>query len=342
MNRSCCEIPHADVRAGGFPDRSQAGGNMSEKEKTSLVIMAAGIGSRFGQGIKQLTRFGPAGEIIMDYSIYDALQAGFNRVVFVIRKDLEADFREVIGKRIEQRVDTAYVFQEKDDLPEGFQCPPERKKPWGTGQAILACRSAVKEPFCVINADDYYGKQAFSRIHDWLSSPMPGELCSSRHQICMAGFVLDHTLSEHGGVTRGVCSVDEAGRLIGIRETKNIIRCEGGCEAADENGISHALDPKALVSMNMWGFHADFLDVLQDGFVSFLKKNLGTGQETKAEFLLPIIVDEMLQAHDADVSVLKTEDRWFGVTYQEDIPSVKESFLTLTRQGVYPENLWKL
>ena len=307
---------------------------------TSLVIMAAGIGSRFGQGIKQLTSFGPEGEIIMDYSIYDAIQAGFDRVVFVIRKDLEKDFREIIGNRIGQYVDTAYAFQEIDNLPDGFTCPPSRKKPWGTGQAILACRDIVKEPFCVINADDYYGKKAFSQIHGWLTDPDNAVSADSVHQICMSGFILSNTLSEHGGVTRGICSVDEAGGLIGIRETKNITKRGGGAEIPGENGEWQALDPSSLVSMNMWGFQPAFLDVLQSGFESFLEENLGKEGELTAEYLLPTIVDEMLHEGSASVKVLPTDDRWFGVTYHEDIPSVKESFLKLTQDGVYPAKLW--
>lgn len=309
--------------------------------RTSLVIMAAGIGSRFGQGIKQLTSFGPDGEIIMDYSIYDAVHAGFDRVVFVIRKDLEKDFRQVIGSRIERYVETAYVFQEKENLPEGFCCPAERKKPWGTGQAILSCRDVVHEPFCVINADDYYGKKAFRQIHDWLIRSSAGTNGSSVHQICMSGFILKNTLSEHGGVTRGICSVDENGRLTGITETKNITRCEQGAMIPGEGGVMKAVDPSSLVSMNMWGFHSDFLDVLQSGFISFLKENLGTENEMTAEYLLPTIVDDMLHSGEASVSVLPTDDRWFGVTYHEDIPSVKESFQRLTEDGVYPAALWK-
>ncbi len=309
------------------------------KVRTSLVIMAAGIGSRFGQGIKQLTSFGPGGEIIMDYSIYDAIQAGFDRVVFVIRKNLEKDFREVIGNRIEKEIDTAYVFQEKEDLPGGYSCPAGREKPWGTGHAILACRGVVREPFCVINADDYYGKNSFLQIHDWLaaekkddpSDPMP---------MCMSGFVLKNTLSEHGGVTRGICSVDQKGRLIGIDETKNIVKCGDGCEAPGKDGAARALDPSCLVSMNMWGFEPEFLDVLQDGFTAFLGKHLGGESENTAEYLLPTIVDAMLHENRAQVTVLPTQDKWFGVTYHEDIPAVKESFLKLVEEGAYPAKLW--
>lgn len=306
---------------------------------TSLVIMAAGIGSRFGQGIKQLTGFGPEGEIIMEYSIYDAVRAGFDRVVFVIRKDLEKDFRDVIGDRISARIDTAYVFQEKENLPDGFVCPQSRTKPWGTGQAILACRGVVQEPFCVINADDYYGKKAFVQIHDWLADP--GKDGTDKQQICMSGFVLKNTLSEHGGVTRGICSVDGLGRLTGIRETKNITRSGDGAMAPDEKGRWQDLDPSALVSMNMWGFHPQFLDELEDGFASFLREHIGKETALTAEYLLPAIVDEMLRDGTASVSVLPTDDRWFGVTYYEDIPSVKDSFAKLTQNGVYPARLWE-
>ena len=307
---------------------------------TTLVIMAAGIGSRFGQGIKQLTSFGPSGEIIMDYSIYDAIQAGYNRVVFVIRKDLEKDFREVIGSRIEKQIDTAYVFQEKDDLPEGFVCPAERKKPWGTGQAILTCRGVVKEPFSVINADDYYGKKAFLNIHDWLVKEAAAEVASDVHRISMSGFILKNTLSENGGVTRGVCSVDQNGCLTGIRETKNITSVDGGAAIPDENGGWIKMDPSSLVSMNMWGFQPDFLDIFYNGFSDFLRENLGTENELTAEYLLPGVVDEMLKEKKATVTVIPTDDRWFGVTYHEDIPSVKESFRKLVKDGVYPERLW--
>ena len=307
---------------------------------TSLVIMAAGIGSRFGQGIKQLTSFGPSGEIIMDYSIYDAVQAGFDRIVFVIRRDLEKDFREIIGSRIEKYVDTAYVFQEKENLPEGYTCPADRKKPWGTGQAILACRGVVKEPFCVINADDYYGKKAFKDIHDWLVKEAEAPAGGDVHRISMSGFILDNTLSDNGGVTRGICSVDADGNLTGINETKNITRRDGKAMIPGEGDTWNAVASDTLVSMNMWGFQPEFLEVLQNGFASFLQENLGTESELTAEYLLPTIVDEMLKKGEATVSVLPTDDRWFGVTYHEDIPSVQESFKKLVEDGVYPAKLW--
>ena len=310
------------------------------KTPTALVVMAAGIGSRFGQGIKQLTGFGPAGEIIMEYSIYDAIRAGFDRVVFVIRKDLEKDFRDVIGDKIGKYVVTAYVFQEKENLPGAFVCPKERKKPWGTGQAVLACRDVVKEPFCVINADDYYGRRAFSDLHDWLAAQPLSQPESDVHKISMAGFILKNTLSDNGGVTRGICSVDENGCLTGVCETKNITRAEDGAVIPDGMGGWKAVDCSSLVSMNMWGFQPRFMDTLYRGFSDFLSRKLGTEEELTAEYLLPTIVDEMLKDNRANVSVLPTDDRWFGVTYQEDIPSVRESFLRLSGEGVYPAKLW--
>ena len=304
-------------------------------KKTALVILAAGIGSRFGGGIKQLEPVGPNGEIIMDFSIYDALEAGFNKIVFIIRKDLDADFRRIIGERIEKVTEVAYAYQEIDDLPEGFSVPEGRKKPWGTGHALLCARDVISEPFAVINADDYYGKKGFLALHDALTR----EEESEKEQICMAGFVLGNTLSDNGGVTRGICSQDEEGRLIGIVETKNIIRTEGGSGAAamTDDGLV-PVDSESLVSMNMWGFREEFLDDLREGFPVFLKA--AEDKPLSAEYLLPTIVDEMLKDNRANVSVLPTDDRWFGVTYQEDIPSVRESFLRLSGEGVYPAKLW--
>ena len=315
------------------------GVTMSSDMHTSLVIMAAGIGSRFGQGIKQLTPFGPSGEIIMDYSIYDALKAGFNRIVFVIRRDLEKDFREVIGDRIASYADVAYVFQERDDLPGGYKVPAGRRKPWGTGQAILACRGTVNEPFCVINADDYYGRQAFENIHSWLAGGSARTDGNVQH-MCMAGFILRNTLSDNGGVTRGLCRVEADGCLKEIRETKNIIRYQEGAAIKDADGSVSIVDPDCAVSMNMWGFGCGFLDVLHEGFSRFLGDHLGAEDENTAEYLLPTIVGEMLERKEAQVSVLPTGDRWFGVTYQEDIEGVRQSIAQLVEKGVYPRALW--
>lgn len=305
-------------------------------KQTALVIMAAGIGSRFGKGIKQLAKVGPSGEIIMDYSIHDALEAGFNKVVFIIRKDIEEEFKQVIGNRIEKITNVEYVYQDIKDLPEGFTCPADRTKPWGTGHAVLAAKKVIKEPFVVINADDYYGKEAFTKIHEYLTADREK---TNKMDICMAGFILENTLSDNGGVTRGVCALDENKRLIGITETYNIQKTENGPAAVDEEtGEKTALDSKTLVSMNMWGLTPEFLDVLEKGFQEFLKE-VKPG-ELKKEYLLPAVVDSMIQEGKAQVAVLKTHDTWFGVTYQEDKEKVMESFKELVRQGIYKEQLF--
>lgn len=307
-------------------------------KKTTLVIMAAGIGSRFGGGIKQLTSFGPNGEIIMDYSIYDAIEAGFNKVVFVIRKDLEKDFKEIIGKRIEQVVEVAYAFQELQDIPEEIPFPEGRTKPWGTGQAILACKGLVQEPFAVINADDYYGKEAFKLVHDYLVNADNDK--KEQFSFCMAGFVLKNTLSDNGGVTRGICHMDEYGSLTGVKETKNIVKTADGAAVLGEDGKLQPVNANHLVSMNFWGFTPDFIEELETGFTGFLK-NLSAKEAGKAEYLLPTIVDQLLKEDRVDLSVLKSSDKWFGVTYKEDVPLVIADFKKLLEEGVYPEKLWK-
>ena len=310
--------------------------------KTALVIMAAGIGSRFGGGIKQLEPVGPNGEIIMDYSIHDAVEAGFDKIVFIIRRDIEADFREAIGNRMEQLcalkgVEIAYAFQEMDDLPEGVTIPEGRKKPWGTGQAVLACREIIKEPFAVINADDYYGKEAFVKLHGFLQGYTPEKAA----EFCMAGFILKNTLSENGGVTRGVCLLDADAYLTGVHETSNIVKTADGAAVNEENGL-RLLDPMSYVSMNMWGLTPEFIQMLEKGFLEFFEKM--DGNEEKAEYLLPIYIDELLQEGKVSVKVLETTDKWFGVTYKEDKPVVVESFRNLIKTGVYEPDLfadWK-
>ena len=297
---------------------------------TTLVIMAAGIGSRFGGGIKQLEPVGPNGEIIMDYSIKDAISAGFNKVVFIIRKDLEADFRNVIGNRIEKTVNVDYVFQELDDLPAGFVKPEGRTKPWGTGQAILACKGVVKNPFAVINADDYYGKEAYVKIHDFLIQAKPSP---EQFHFCMAGFILKNTLSENGGVTRGLCQVNSENYLTAIKETRNIIKTSSGAAILTENGQTFPLPYNAHVSMNMWGFTPDILDMLESGFAEFLSK-LPEGDLT-SEYLLPSIIDRLLATGRAKVSMLETSDKWFGVTYKEDKPAVMDAIRRLINEGMY-------
>ena len=302
---------------------------------TTLVIMAAGIGSRFGGGIKQLEPMGPNGEIIMDYSIYDAKAAGFNKVVFILRKDIEADFREIIGQRIEKVIDVDYVFQSLDDLPAGYTAPADRKKPWGTGQAVLCCKGVVNEPFAVINADDYYGKEAFKKVHDYLV----GEGTTDKeYDMCMAGFILKNTLSDNGAVTRGVCVVDENEYLTAVVETGGIMMTPEGTIVHEENGSDMAITPEQHVSMNMWGFTPNFLNELETGFEAFLSE-IPEG-EVKREYLLPTIVDKLIKSGKASVKVLETEDKWFGVTYKEDKESVVAAFKKLIADGVYPENLW--
>lgn len=292
-------------------------------QKTTLVIMAAGVGSRFGTGIKQLAQVGPNGEIIVDYSIHDALEAGFNKVVFIIRRDLEKEFREKIGKRIEKLCEVAYVFQEIADIPNGYQVPVKRKKPWGTGQAVLACRNLIKEPFAVINADDYYGKKAFVEVHKFLL-----EHTQSQYQYCMAGFILKNTLSENGGVTRGICEVDENNCLRHVVETRNIVK-KNGVACVGETPI----DMESYVSMNMWGLTPEFMEVLKKGFHEFLKEL--DSENNDAEYLLPMIIGNMLNEGQAEVSVLETNDKWFGVTYAEDKQNVIEAFQKLIENGVY-------
>lgn len=300
--------------------------------KTALVIMAAGIGSRFGGGIKQLEPVGPNGEIIMDYSIHDAIEAGFNKVVFIIRHDIEEAFEEAIGKRIKNicsdaGIEVAYAFQEKDDLPEGIEAVADRTKPWGTGQAVLSIRGIVNEPFIVINADDYYGKSAFKSIHDFL---VAGHASS---ELCMAGFILKNTLSDNGGVTRGICHMDENNMLTDVVETKNIIKTATGCNANDKE-----ISVESLVSMNMWGLTPEFIDLLEDGFIEFFRKH--SEDILTAEYLLPIYIDELLHDNKVSVSVLPTSDKWFGVTYKEDKELVVNSFKELISSGVYKEKLF--
>lgn len=296
----------------------------------TLVIMAAGIGSRFGGGIKQLEPVGPNGEIIMDYSIRDAIAAGFNKVVFIIRRDLEEDFRAIIGNRIEKLVETAYVFQELDDLPDGYAKPDGRTKPWGTGQAILCCRGVVNEPFAVINADDYYGKECYVKIHDYLTT---AKSTPQTFDFCMAGFILKNTLSDNGGVTRGICEVDERGHLTAIRETRNIIKTASGAAILKEDGELIPLHPDTHVSMNMWGFTPDILDTLEKGFTEFLAC-VPYGNLT-AEYLLPTIIDGLLKDGRAKVTMLETNDKWFGVTYKEDKEAVVNSIKELIKKGLY-------
>lgn len=303
---------------------------------TALVIMAAGIGSRFGGGIKQLEPVGPSGEIIMDYSIHDAMEAGFNKVIFIIRRDLEKDFKEIIGHRIEKIIPVEYAYQELEDLPAGYEVTPGRTKPWGTGQAVLAVKGMVDGPFLVINADDYYGREGFRKIHDYMVSSMDTQ--SDVYDICMGGFVLSNTLSDNGTVTRGVCQVDKDGILTNVTETYNIQMKEDGLHATDEEGNPVTISPSQAVSMNMWGLPASFIDQLEAGFPAFLD-SLKAG-DVKTEYLLPRIIDDLVQSGRARVTVLDTPDKWFGVTYREDKLAVTDAIRGLIREGVYKEKLF--
>ena len=303
---------------------------------TTLVIMAAGIGSRFGGGIKQLEPVGPGGEIIMDYSIHDALAAGFNKIIFIIRRDLEEDFREIIGNRIEKIAHVEYAFQELDALPDGYHVTEGRKKPWGTGQAVLTVKNLVHEPFLVINADDYYGREGFFKIHDYMVNEMDTE--GDTYDMCMGGFILENTLSENGTVTRGVCEVNPDGTLKDVTETYDIERKGNAIFANDEQGNPVIVDAKQYVSMNMWGLPPKFLDALEAGFPEFLD-GIREG-DVKAEYLLPKVIDQQIKNGKARVQVLETQDKWFGVTYPEDRQSVVDKIQALVDAGEYPAKLF--
>ena len=306
--------------------------------KACLVIMAAGIGSRFGKGIKQLEPVGPNGEIIMDYSIYDAMEAGFDKVVFVIRKDLEADFRDVIGNRIEKVVEVAYAFQEKDDIPEPYKNNyADRVKPWGTGQAILCCKDVVNEPFLVINADDYYGKEAYRVAYQYLTIASD-DIHNNKEHLCMIGFQLSNTLSDNGGVTRGICKANQDQMLTEIVETYNIVKTDSGAAIQTEDSYV-PLDVNSLVSMNMWGMNPTFfklLDIRFKVFLSSIRDNYN-----RSEYVLPTIIGELLNKDAVEVKVLSSNDKWFGVTYSEDKQSAVDAIQELVKEGLYPSRLFE-
>jgi len=306
-------------------------------KKPVLVIMAAGIGSRYGAGVKQLAKVGPGGELVIDYSVYDAREAGFETVIFIIRKDIEADFRQLIGDRVAQQMHVSYAYQDPEDLPAGFCKPAGRTKPWGTGHAVLACRGMLDGPFAVINADDYYGKEAFRKIYQYLEDservkPESGYPCA------MAGFVLENTLSANGTVTRGVCQINEEGKLIGVNETQEIGRRADGVINGTYQGRVRKLEPDSLVSMNFWGFTPDFMQELEQRFVDFLK-GIPEG-DLKAEYLLPVLVNDLLKEEQITVRVLPCRDQWFGITYPEDKGMAAARLQDMVDQGIYPSPLW--
>lgn len=309
--------------------------------KTCLTVMAAGIGSRFGKGIKQLEPVGPDGEIIMDYSIYDAIKAGFDKVVFIIRKDLYEDFRNIIGKRIEKKIEVEYAFQELDMLPQKYKGVWEdRSKPWGTGHAVLCASNYIQEPFMVINADDYYGRESFFKMHDYITANMdlkekkdgkPGDN-PGFIRICMAGFELVNTLSENGGVTRGICSIKD-GFMYEVDESFDVRLCDGVIKAKDRLGVEKEVDINSYVSMNMWGFTPEIFEILNENFNLFLENLSKT--DIKSEYLLPDVVSRLVHENKAKVAVVITSDKWFGVTYKEDIEYVVKSIKSLIKQGLY-------
>ena len=301
---------------------------------TALIIMAAGMGTRFSGGIKQLAPVGPDGELIIEYSVHDALAAGFNKIVFVIRKDIEQDLRSIVGRRIEKAcsrlgAEIEYAVQSVDDIPKSVNIPIKRVNPWGTGQAVLCCRDVVREPFAVINSDDFYGAHAFAALHSFLEKYSP----ERPNEYAMAGFRLKNTLSGSGGVTRGICKTDENGLLSDIAETWNVRR---------ENGIitskSGEQDENSLVSMNMWGFAPEFMDLLETGFEDFLN-DLGD-DPLKREFLLPAYISQLLESGNISVRVMETDGRWLGLTYSEDRPYVHSEFMKMTESGVYRRELF--
>ncbi|MBQ8893113.1 MAG: nucleotidyltransferase [Clostridia bacterium] len=302
-----------------------------------LVIMAAGMGSRYG-GLKQIDPVDPHGNIIMDYSVYDAMKAGFKKFVFVIKKQIEKDFKEVIGKRIEKIAEVHYVFQELDKIPPVIQIPAERVKPWGTGHAILCCKDVLDAPFAVINADDFYGRDAFVQLYDFLKES--GE--ADPMKISMVGYVLENTLTDNGHVARGVCQVSEDGYLQKIDERTMIQKIDGQAHYSEDGGETFVpVSNTAPVSMNMWGFPLAYLRALDEKFPVFLKETVEKNP-LKGEFFLPVVVDELLHEGKATVQVLHSDAKWFGVTYKEDKPTVEAGIRALKDAGVYPEKLWEV
>lgn len=306
-------------------------------KKPVLVIMAAGMGSRYG-GLKQIDPIDKDGHIIIDFSIYDAIRAGFEELVFIIKKENEADFRAVIGDRMEKQVKITYVYQDLNNLPEGYSVPEGRVKPYGTAHAIMSCIGTVDGPFAVINADDYYGPKAFQLIYDYLSEHPDDE----KYRYTMVGYILENTLTDHGHVARGVCVTDDNGYLTGINERTRIEKRNGGAEYTEDDGETWVRIPEhSIVSMNMWGFHKSILKEIEDRFTAFLGANLKTNP-LKCEYFLPSVVGELLAEDKATVKVLTSEDRWYGVTYKEDKEMVMQAIQGLKDAGLYPQKLWEV
>lgn len=304
-------------------------------KKTALIVMAAGIGSRYGAGIKQLAKIGPFGEIIMDYSVHDALAAGFDKLIFVIRKDIEEEFRDIIGKRIEKIADVHYAFQELNALPKGYSLPEGRSKPWGTAHALMQARNMVDCPFAVINADDFYGKEGYRLIHDFLVQERPE---TKMLEMCMAGYHLKNTLSKNGSVNRGICNVSKDGYLLSIEEIYEIKREEDGVlRGLNQRKETVCLEEEAIASMNMFGLPEEFLDLVTEKFPAWLDKY---DKEMKSEYLLPREINNLMLEGRGRVEVLPDHDRWFGVTYHEDKALAEEALRECIAEGLYPEKLY--
>lgn len=297
--------------------------------KPSLVILAAGMASRYGS-MKQVQGFGPGNETIMDYSIYDAIRAGFGKVVFIIRREFAGDFKKIFEPKLKNRIATEYVFQEMDSFMGKYEVPSGRTKPWGTAHAVLCARDAVKEPFAVINADDFYGRDAFKKAHDFLMKECSEKLA------CNIGYELSKTLSEHGTVSRGVCEVDTEGFLIAINERTKIYK-EDSKIVYEENGVKHEVPDSLKASMNFWCFDNSIFRLTERMFHDFLKNNINN---PKSEFFIPIIGDQMIKSGSGKIKVIPTSSQWFGVTYKEDAPGVEKSLQDLIASGEYPERLW--
>ena len=304
-------------------------------KKPVLVIMAAGMGSRYG-GLKQIDPVDEQGHIIMDFSIFDAKRAGFEKMIFIIKKEIEKDFKEVIGNRIEKVVDVAYAFQDLHNIPDGYEVPADRVKPWGTAHAVLSCKDLIDGPFAVINADDYYGRDAFQKIYDFLSTHEDNE----KYCYTMVGYQLENTLTENGHVARGICEMNEAGELVSVTERTRIEKRDGGAAFTEDDGATWTTLPEGtIVSMNMWGFTEGFLGEIDNGFEAFLEEGLKKNP-LKCEYFLPTVVSNLLAQDKATVSVLTSEDKWYGVTYKEDKPVVEQAIKDFKKVGLYPEKLW--
>ena len=306
-------------------------------DKPVLVVMAGGMGSRYG-GLKQMDPMDDAGHVILDFSVYDAMLAGFEKVIFIIKRENEEVFRECIGDRIAKRMQVTYAYQDLDALPEGYTVPEGRQKPFGTGHAVLCCKDQVNGPFAVINADDFYGRRAFQMIYDYLSSPKEE---NGRYQYVMVGYIMENTLTENGHVARGVCRIDENGHLVEIHERTRIERHGDKTEYTEDEGASWVKIPEgSIASMNMWGFEQNLMDELEQRFPAFLEENLSENP-LKCEFFLPSAVQQLMEEQKAEVAVLKSEDRWYGVTYKEDKETVMKAIADFKANGIYPEQLWE-